>query len=137
MYAQSDIEGSQYRLMDHIVDHRKDTNAVCKDSQKVIVNGKSYKQKPTREWQLCIEWKDKSTSLERLSDMKESYCIEVAESSDEPAFSWWTVHVLKKRHRIIAAVNKRYHKLTHKFGIKVHKTVEKNMALDKENENDL
>ena len=24
MYAQCDIEGNQYRLMDHIVDHRKD-----------------------------------------------------------------------------------------------------------------
>ena len=45
--------------------------------------------------------------------MKELYHAEVAEYaeavciSDEPAFSWWTAHVLKKRQRIIAAVNKR------------------------------
>ena len=77
-----------------------------------------------------LHWKDKSTPWERLSEMKESYPVEVAEYaeavgiSDEPAFSWWTAHVLKKRQRIIAAVNKRYHKLTHKFGIKVPKTVE-------------
>ena len=77
-----------------------------------------------------LHWKDKSTPWERLSKMKESYPVEVAEYaeavgiSDEPAFSWWTAHVLKKRLRIIAAVNKRYHKLTHKFGIKVPKTVE-------------
>ena len=74
--------------------------------------------------------------------MKESYPVEVAEHaeavgiSDEPGFSWWTAHVLKKRQRIIAAVNKRYHKLTHKFGINVPKTVEKALALDKENGND-
>ena len=43
--------------------------------------------------------KDKSTSWERLSDMKESYPVEVAEyaeavgKSDKPAISWWTVHV--------------------------------------------
>ena len=59
-----------------------------------IVNGRSYKQKTTKGWQLCIEWKDKSTSWERLSDMKESYPVEVAEYaeavgiSDEHVFSW-------------------------------------------------
>jgi hypothetical protein len=34
---------------------------------------------------------------------------------------WWDSHVLKKRSRIVAAVTKRYHKLTHKFGIEVPK----------------
>ena len=73
--------------------------AVPKDNQEVILNGKRYKQKTTCGWQFCIEWKDKSTSWVRLSDMKESYPIEVAEYaeamgiSDEPAFSWWTTHV--------------------------------------------
>ena len=62
MYAQCDIEGNQYRLMDHIVDHRKNNNVVCQDNQDVTVNDKSYKQKTTRGWQLCIELKDKSTS---------------------------------------------------------------------------
>ena len=130
MYAQCDIEGNPYRLMDHMVDHREDNNAICKNNQYVTVNGKSYKQKTRRGWQLSIEWKDESTSLERLSDMKESYPVEVAEYaeamgiSDEPVFSWWTTHVLKKRQRIIAAVNKRPHKMTHNLGIKVPSTVE-------------
>ena len=137
-YAQCDIEGNQYRVMDHTVDHRKDTNAVCKDNQDVTVNAKSYKQKTTRGWQLCIEWKDMSTSWERLRDMKESYPVEVAKYSeavgisDEPAFSWWTTHVLKRRQRIIKAVNKRYHKMIHQFGIKMPKTVEEALTLDKE-----
>ena len=45
---------------------------------------------------------DKSTSWERLSDMKESYPVEVAEYeeavciSNEPAVSWSTAHALKK-----------------------------------------
>ena len=113
MYAQCDIEGNQYRLMDHIVNHRKDNRAVCKDNQDVTCNGKTYKQKTTRGWQVCIEWKDKSTSWERLSDLKQSYPVEVAEFAevmhirDEPAFVWWTTHVLEKRLRIIAAVHKR------------------------------
>ena len=75
--------------------------------------------------------------------MKESYPVKVAEYAEavgignEPAFSWWTAHVLKKRQRIISAVNKRYHNLTHKFGIKVPKPVEEALALDKDNRNDL
>ena len=112
------------------MDHRNDDQAVPKDNQEVTLNSKTYKQKTTRGWQLCIEWKNKSTSWERLSDIKESYPAEVAEYveamgiSDEPAFSWWTIHVLKRRQRIIAALNKGYHKMTHKFGIKVPKTME-------------
>ena len=70
---------------------------VCKENQDVTANGKTYKQKKTRGQQLCIEWKDKSTSWERFSDMKKSYPVDVAEYaeavgiSDEPAISWWTI----------------------------------------------
>ena len=74
--------------------------------------------------------------------MKESYPVEVVEYAEamaisyEPAFSWWTTHVLKRRQRIIAAVNKGYHKLTHRFGIKVPKPVEEVLTSDKENGNE-
>ena len=46
MYAQCDIEGNQYRLMDHIVDHRKDNKAVCKDNQDVTLNSKPTNRRP-------------------------------------------------------------------------------------------
>ena len=46
MYAQCDIEGNQYRLIDHIVDHRKDNKAVCKDKQDVTLNGKATNRGP-------------------------------------------------------------------------------------------
>ena len=75
--------------------------------------------------------------------MKESYPIEVAEyaiSQDiaqEPAFAWWAPYVLKKRKRIIAAVNKRYHKRTHKFGIEIPKDWDDAVRIDKENGNTL
>ena len=100
---------------------------------------KATNRRPQKGWQLCIEWKDRSTSWETLSDMKESYPVEVAEYaeavgiSDEPAYSWWTTHVLNKRQRIIVAVNK----MTQKFEIKVPKTVDEALTLDKENGNDL
>jgi hypothetical protein len=45
--------------------------------------------------------------------------------------------VLKKRSRIIAAVTKRYHKRTQKFGIEVPKSWNDCIRLDKENDNTL
>ena len=104
---------------------------------------KATNRRPQEAGNSALDGKDKSTSWERLTGMKESYPVEVAEYaeavgiSDKPAFSWWTTHVLIKRQRIVAAVNKRYHKMTHKCGIKVPKTVEQALALDKENGNDL
>jgi hypothetical protein len=48
---------------------------------------------------------------------------------------WWAPHVLKSRSRIIAAVTKRYHKRTHKFGIEVPKNWDECVTLEKENDN--
>jgi len=41
----------------------------------------------------------------------------------------------EERDQIIAAVNRRYHKQTHKFGIEVPKTVKHAFEIDKENGN--
>jgi hypothetical protein len=51
----------------------------------------------------------------------------------EPAFAWWVLYVLKWRDRIIAAVNKRYHKRQYKFGFEIPKTVERAKEIDQEN----
>jgi hypothetical protein len=56
---------------------------------------------------------------------------------DTPAFVWWAPRVLKKHTRIISAVNKRYHKRTHKFGIEIPKSWDECVRLDKENDNNL
>ncbi len=62
----------------------------------------------------------------------------IAEGIDcHPAFAWWVPYVLKKRDSIVAAVNKRYHKRTHKFGIEIPKTVAEAIRIDKENGNTL
>jgi hypothetical protein len=53
----------------------------------------------------------------------------------EPAFAWWVPWTLKKRDVILAAVNKRYWKRTHKFGIRIPHSVEEALQIDKENGN--
>ena len=100
-------------------------------------------RKTTKGWKICVEWKAGSTSWERLANLKESNPVELADYAVthgidiEPAFAWWVPFTLKRRNRIIAAVNSRYHKRTHKFGIEVPKTFEDCLRLDKEAGNTL
>ena len=96
-----------------------------KSDQYVFVKGQKTLRRSTKGWHLCIKWKDGSTSWERLADVK------------EPAFEWWVSHFLKKRDRIITAVAKQYHKITHKFGIRVPKSVTEAEQVDNDNGNTL
>jgi hypothetical protein len=128
MYAQYDIEGRHYNLMKGIVDHKTDGYAV-EPADMYIKHGSNKKvRKTTKCCNWCVEWKDGTTSWELLVDLKESNPAEVAEYAaaksllDTPDFVWWAPNVLKKRSRIIAATTKRYHKRTHKFGIKFQRT---------------
>ena len=129
--------------MDSIVDYKKTEGAVSMADKFIIRNGRQHVRKTTKGWKLCIQWKDGSTSWENLTAMKESYPVEVAEYAvaqgidHEPAFSWWVPYTLRKRNRIISAVKKRYHKRTHKFGIRVPKTVEEAKMIDEMNGNTL
>ena len=142
MYAQCNTDGEQYLLLEGICDHKKNGHAVEKADAFVTVNGRQHEKKTTQGWSLCVEWKDGSTSWEKLSMLKESNPVETAEYAvaagiqDEPAFKWWVPHTLNKRNRIIAKVKSRYHKRTHKFGFEVPKTVADAMRIDKENGDD-
>ena len=137
LYSQVDAEGRRYVLLDSIIDHRKDASAVSKDNEFVIVHGKRVRRMSTKGWKFCVQWKDGSTSWEALKDLKESNPVEVAEYAVahnidvEPAFAWWVPFTLKKRARIVAAVNSRYLLRTHKFGIEIPKSVEEAFAIDK------
>ena len=89
------------------MDHKIDGHALSVADQDVVVRGRSSKRKTTKGWHLCVQWNYGTTTWERLSDLKESHPIQVAEYSlaqgisHEPAFNWWVTHVLKKREAII------------------------------------
>ena len=141
MIAQTDEAGYDVKLMEDIIDHKSDGNAV-KDADRYFYNrGKQYPKKTTAGWKLCVKWKGGLTSWETLADLKESYPVQIAEYAKavgingEPAFAWWTEYVLKKRDRIIAKVTKRYTKITHKFGIEVPTSVEHALRIDTANGN--
>jgi hypothetical protein len=143
MYARCDIEGRHYNMMEGIVKHMTVGHAV--EPADMYINNGSNKQvrKTTKGWNLCVYWRDGTTRWERLVDLKESSPVEVDDYAaaksliDAPDFVWWAPYVLKKRNKIIAPVNKIYHKCTHKFGIEVPKSLDDCVRLDKENENGL
>ena len=104
VYAQCDVNGDQYILLDGIMDYHKDpSNAVARNDQVMVIDGKKIFKCSTRGWELCCEWKDGSTSWQKLSDLKELHPLQVAEFAfaaqiaDKPAFNRWVSWVLKKR----------------------------------------
>jgi len=141
MIAQCDANGYDIRLLQEIVDHKKDGNAVTDANRWIYNRERRYPKKTTAGWKLCVQWKNGQTTWETLADLKESYPVQVAEYAKaagiqhEPAFAWWTEHVLKKRDRIIAKVTKRYQKVTHKFGIELPRDVEHAYDIDRANGN--
>ena len=141
MYSQCDLDGRQHLLMDAIVDFKSDEHAVQMADKDVTIKGRTYPRKTTKGWHMCVNWKDGTSTWERLADLKESYPIEVAEFAvaqdiaHQPAFAWWVPYTLKKRERIICAVKQRFLKKTHKFGIEIPKDVKDAKRIDDANGN--
>ena len=107
MYVQCDEEGQQYLLFGSILAHKTDGYALSVANQDWVVRGQSSKRKTTKVWHLCVQWNDGGETWERLSELKESHPIQVAEYSlaqgisHDPTFNWWVTCVLNKREAII------------------------------------
>ncbi len=124
MYAQGNVDGNEYLLLECFIDVQNNPPAISMDEQKSVHNGQKYLHETTLGWHICCQWKDGSMSWEKLSDLKESYPLQVAEYAismsvdHEPSFNWWVLHTLRKQDSIIALVKKRrarYLKCMHKL----------------------
>ena len=130
LFAQIDDEGNRQVLMDEIIGHRSNEHALKQQDASIITKvGTRKRKETTKGWELLICWKDGGTDWVALTDIKESYPVQVAEYaisariSEEPAFAWWASSVLKKRNRIITKTKSKYWLRTHKFGIEIPKSV--------------
>ena len=78
-----------------------------------------------------------------LKLLKESYPVETAtfavarEIQDEPAFKWWVPYTLRHRDCIIASVNTRVSKVSHKYGVELPRSVQHAKELYEKNGNSL
>lgn len=140
LLAQVDEHGHRHRMMEEISDHRTNDRAVKKsDGYIVLGSGQTRQRRTTAGWELHVIWKDGSSNWITLKDMKESFPIEVADYArsrgiaDEPAFAWWVPHVEAKRKHFIGKVKSKYWERTHKYGIRIPKSVKEAIEIDKEN----
>ena len=57
---------------------------------------------------MCCKWNDRSTSWDKLSNLKELHQIQVANYvivqgiQNNLAFNWWVHHVLNRRDRVVS-----------------------------------
>ena len=71
MYAQCDPDGNKCVLLDSLIDFRQSTTALGIADQKVTRDdGRTYMRRSTAGWQVCAQWKDGSSSWQKLSDFK-------------------------------------------------------------------
>ena len=87
--------------------------------------------------ELLVHWHDSETCWVPLKELKASNPVELTEYAvanridDEPAFNWWVSHTLRKRNRIISKVKSCYWRTTHKFGVKLPKSVKEALEIDR------
>ena len=140
MFSQVDADGYSHTILEAIVDHKKDDEAVDRADKYIQTkSGTRRLRKTTAGWNFLIAWKDGSEQWVPLKVLKESNPVDVAEYAvaaniqDEPAFAWWVPYTLKKRDRIVAAVNSRVKRVTHKYGVEIPRTINEAYAIDKKN----
>ena len=130
LFAQVDQEGNRHILLDEIIDYRVNGRKVkLQDAFITTCSVMRRRRETTIMWELLAQWKDRITNWISLKDIKESYQVQTAEYAVaakidmEPAFAWWVPRTLKKRNRIISKVKSKYWHRTHKFGIRIPKSV--------------
>jgi hypothetical protein len=83
-----------------------------------------------------VQWADGASSWLPLADLRESNPVEVAKYAisryldKEPVFRWWVRKTLHKRDRWVCKFKATYWKHTHKYGVKLPKSVKKSLAID-------
>jgi hypothetical protein len=103
MYSQVNAEGRAYSLLDQIIEHKSDGNALKMDN--AYLPGTNQLRRTTKGWKLLVNWKDGKQNWIDLKDLKESFPVQVAEYAvsnkiaSGPAFAWWDciIKVVKSR----------------------------------------
>ena len=144
MYAQVDLDGHSVQILDAIVDYKKDESAVEKADMYIRTKGGRRRLRETTSgWSLLVLWKNGEEEWMPLNKLKQALPLDTAEFAvargidDEPAFKWWVPYTLRRRDRIIAGINSRISKVTHKYGVELPTSVNQAKQLDDKNGNTL
>ena len=67
--SQVDEEGNRQLMLDEIIDHRSDESAIPIQAFYTTQTGRSTRQRTTKGWELCVQWKDGSSHWVTLKDL--------------------------------------------------------------------
>ena len=133
IWDQVDTNGYSDTLLDSILDCKFDSKAVTGDGYIMDQNGKKCLHKTAAGVKMKVSLRSGDKIIKTwlpLKDLKESNPVQVAEFAKtrgldtKPEFKWWVNHTLKKRDIIIAYITARLKKLTHKYGVKIPRSIE-------------
>ena len=114
LYSNVDDQGFTVGLLKEIVDHEGTHEAIPKEEG--FVGNTKKPVITTRGWKVKVKWCDGSYDWLPMAQVKNSNPVEMAEYAhmnnlqDEPAFRWWTRHVMKKKTRMINKIKTRMRK---------------------------
>ena len=130
MLSQVESEGHHYQVLTEVTNHKKDDCAISKaDGFIKSISGNLHRKRTDSGWKLLAERKNGSVDWVPLNELKQTNPVELAEHavaneiSDESEFNWWVKETLLHRDRIISKSESKYCRTSHKFGIRVPKTV--------------
>jgi len=107
-------------MFKEIIGHRKTPAALSKEQGYVIgYNGNGHPKRTTKGWDICVKWRNGTSSWLPLKDVKQANPLELAEYAmankihEEPAFAWWVPDVLHRRNQIVSKIKTKYWRTSH------------------------
>ena len=138
LFSQVDQDWQRFILFNIIIDLRTDGTHIKEGDYLIhMYNVNKRRRDTTNGWEVCIQWKDMSSTWNQVKDVKESFPIQLAEYAVlnqiayEPEFTWWKKNVLKKRYRIIYKTASKYWQKKNKYRLLIENTVKEAIKIDK------
>eukprot|EP00536_Pseudo-nitzschia_multiseries_P019303 jgi/Psemu1/59956/gm1.59956_g len=139
LYSSVDDDGQMFTLLDELIDHECDDTALSDEEATTIAkNGRKSHKPTTRGWRILASWKDGTESWCKLTDVKESFPVQLAEYAVNnkleklPAFRWWVHKILRRKECILkAAKSAKYWLKSHKYGVELPHSITQALAIDK------
>ena len=79
LFTQVGQEGKRFVLIGSIIDTRTDgTQTLQKDAFVITKSGTKRRKNTAKGLEVCIQWKDGSTTWNKLKDIKDSYPVQMA-----------------------------------------------------------
>ena len=126
-------------MLNELIRHEKDLTALSKEESTYSTKANRVRHKPTTKgWRILVDWHDGTSSWAKLSDIKQSYSVQLAEYAkakgleNESPFIWWVGSVPRRRDRILKGIkSNKYWMRTHKYGVELPHSIKEALAINR------